>query len=207
MTPRVVRLPDGRLWLRVADPAWEDPLDPTHAARVGGRWNPPDSFPTLYLNADVYTAQLQLERLLEDAPLRFEDLRGDAYVLVAATLPGDPHAADVVTDEGLQALGLPASYPADENGERVSREDCQPVGAEVRSQGLRGVWCRSAVRLDGSGRELAWFPADRRSRAQEWWDDPLPLSEWRESESWDDLGESSQPDPEPLDSDSSPDSP
>ena len=93
MRPRAVRLPGGRLWLRVADPAWEDPLDPRYAGRDGGRWNPPNSLPTLYLNGDVYTAQLQLERLLDGEPIHVEDLRDDAYLLVAAMLPGDQDAA------------------------------------------------------------------------------------------------------------------
>ena len=43
-------LSDGHEWLRIADPGWRDPLDPTFAQRFGGRWNPPDSFPTLYFN-------------------------------------------------------------------------------------------------------------------------------------------------------------
>ena len=34
-------------------PAWDDPLDPNYAKGYGGRWNPPDSFPTLYFNEDL----------------------------------------------------------------------------------------------------------------------------------------------------------
>lgn len=205
MTFRVVRLPDSRLWLRVADPEWEDPLDPTYAGRYGGRWNPPNSYPTLYLNADVDTARRQLEQLLDGEPIRVEDLRDDAYALVAATLPRNQDACDAVTDAGLKALGLPTTYPADANGERIPHADCQPMGQTVREEGLRGVWCRSAVRLDGSGRELAWFPAELDSdRAREHWDDPLPLGDWRDATGWEDLGASPQPDPAPADGQPSP---
>ena len=58
MPLRRERLTDGWTWWRIADPAWANPLDPSYAARRGGRWNPPDSFPTLYLNEDKVTARL-----------------------------------------------------------------------------------------------------------------------------------------------------
>ena len=45
-------LPGDHVWWRIADPAWSNPLDPDFAWRRGGRWNPPDSFPVLYLNED-----------------------------------------------------------------------------------------------------------------------------------------------------------
>ena len=48
-------LPDAHEWWRIADPAWTNPLDPSFAQRQGGRWNPPDSFPTLYLDEDMAT--------------------------------------------------------------------------------------------------------------------------------------------------------
>ena len=100
-------LPNGRVWLRVADPLWTRPLDPSFAAAAGGRWNPPGSFPVLYLNADVVTARLQIDRLVEDQPFTADDLDDDAYVLVAATLPRSQTCADAVSGAGLKALGLP----------------------------------------------------------------------------------------------------
>lgn len=55
-------------------------LDPGYAAAAGGRWNPPVSFPTLYLNGDVATARMRLQRLVEGAPFIMDDLDDDAYV-------------------------------------------------------------------------------------------------------------------------------
>jgi len=167
VTPLAIRIPDGQRWLRVAARGWGDPLDTVFSEPRGGRWNPPGSFPVLYLNADLYTARAQILALLEGQPVRPEELEDDAYVLVAATLPGRQSVADAISARGLAALGLPKSYPRDEHGRRIARTACQPVGAAVHASGLRGVSCRSAATSDGTGRELAWFPARRSSRAKQ----------------------------------------
>lgn len=193
--PKAVRLPDRRVWLRVADPSWRNPLDPSFAARKGGRWNPPHSHPTLYLNGDVVTARLQIARMLRGSPVEPEDLDDDAFVLVAATLPRAQRCADAVSPPGLRALGLPESYPVDGDGTPVDRETCRRIGVDVQASGLRGVWCRSALRDDGGGRELAWFPATRRSVARRVWERPLPLGQWRLARGWADLGLDAQPEP------------
>lgn len=160
-------LTDGHVWLRVADPAWADPLDPSFAARRGGRWNPPESFPTLYLNEDLATARANVAGFVSTWPYEPEDLRDDAApVLVATTLPRDQRVADAHSAAGVMAAGLPASYPLDGAGRIVGHDVCQPVGAQAKRQGLRGVRCRSARTEDGTGRELAWFPATSRSRAR-----------------------------------------
>lgn len=49
-------IPVGGIYYRVADPRWDDPLDPSHAAMSGQRWNPP-GLPCLYLNEDKDTAR------------------------------------------------------------------------------------------------------------------------------------------------------
>lgn len=178
---KVEKLADGHRWLRVADPSWEDPLDPVFAEVFGGRWNPPGSFPTLYLNEDLRTARAQVTALLRDSPVAPDDLDA-GFDLVVATLPRSQDAADAIGAEGLQALGLPQTYPKYRNGRPVRHDVCQPIGQTVRDSGLRGVHARSAATDDGSGRELAWFPARESSRAKleeripyrEWWYDPRP---------------------------------
>ena len=163
---RTEGLPDGHEWLRVADPAWSDPLDPSFAARRGGRWNPPGSHPTLYLNEDVATARANVAAFIGAWPYEPEELRDEAApVLVSATLPRSQQVADVHTAAGVAAVGLPATYPLDAAGALVSHEACQPIGVQAKTAGLRGVRCRSARVADGFGRELAWFPATARSRA------------------------------------------
>lgn len=126
--------------------------------------------------------------MLAGSPVRAEDLDDDAYVLVAATLPRRKRCADAVTDGGLRALGLPPTYPVDDEGDPVRHAVCQPVGQGVRQQNLRGILYRSAATTDGRGRELVWFPATRRSKARPVWDRPLALGEWRHAGSWEALG-------------------
>lgn len=158
----VERLPDDHSWWRIADSSWTDPLDPRYAQRRGARWNPPESFPTLYLNEDMVTARLNLRAFIAGWPYEPEELREDAGpVLVECRLPRRQDVCDVHTPEGLRAAGLPASYPLDGVGEVIGHDRCQVIGKRAKEQGLRGVRARSAQSREGTGRELAWFPAVR----------------------------------------------
>lgn len=188
MKIKTIALPDERVWLRVASAEWKSPLDPIHAQRAGGRWNPPNAYPVLYLNADIATAKSQLQRMLEGYPAGLDDLDEDAFVLVAVRLPRRQRCADAVTAAGLKALGLPGKYPLDAKGELVPHSRCQPIGAAVRRRRLHGLLCRSATTLDGYGRELAWFPSSARSKARPAWQRPLPLGAWRYARQWVDIG-------------------
>ena len=194
MNPLSIDLPEGRLWLRVASPEWSQPLDASYAREAGGRWNAPGSYPTLYLNANVVTARLQIERMCAGTPVTVDDLADDAYVLIAATLPTAHRAADACSAEGLTALGLPQSYPLDAHGELVAHQICQPIGAQARAKDFDGVWCRSACSNDGRGRELAWFPQGTQ-QARPVWDVPLTFGHWRYAERWSDLNVGEQTDP------------
>ncbi|MFP5308624.1 MAG: RES family NAD+ phosphorylase [Actinomycetes bacterium] len=159
-------LPDGHVWARICDAGWDDPLDDTFARVRGGRWNPPASWRTLYLNEDRVTARLNLDLFIAGWPYEPEDLDDEAGPhLALARLPRGQVVADVHTPEGVAAAGLPAGYPHDAAGRLVGHDACQRVGAAARDAGLRGVRCRSAQAPHGAGRELAWFPATARSRA------------------------------------------
>jgi hypothetical protein len=160
-------LPDGHEWLRIADPSWVDPLDPSYAQARGGRWNPPASFPTLYFNEDLVTARLNLAAFAAGWAYQPEDLRNEhAPVLVGATIPANQRVADVHSRRGVEAAGLPPTYPVDQEGRLIPHDLCQPIGARAHSLSLRGVRARSARTPLGAGRELAWFPASARSRAR-----------------------------------------
>jgi hypothetical protein len=164
---RTELLTDGQVWYRIAEAGWQNPLDASFAAVRGGRWNPPNSHPTLYLNEEMSTARLNLRTFIDGWPYGAEDLRADTGpVLVHATLPAGQRVADVHTPRGVAAVDLPATYPLNEDGRLVEHARCQPIGLAAKRAGLRGVRARSARVPDGAGRELAWFPATRRSHAR-----------------------------------------
>jgi hypothetical protein len=177
-TPIAVTVGPEDLFWRVADTSWDDPMDPTWADRAGGRWNAPGDGATLYLNADLDTARAQIARMLLNTAIDVEDLRDDApFVAVPVRLPARQRVADATTDLGLVALGLPRTYPARPRGGQVGWTTCRRVARTVRAARLRGVLARSAATPDGSGRELAWFPA-RGARALQS-GDAVAFAEWR----------------------------
>lgn len=145
----------------------------------GGRWNPPGSWPALYLNRDLNTARSQLDRMLEGTPVQIDDLLDDAYELAAARLPPGQVALDVISDEGVAAAGLPATYPRAATGRCVTWDICWPIARIAFDQGLDGVECRSAATLDGRGRELCWWPRGRQGQPV---GGRVPLGHWRQPE-------------------------
>ncbi len=170
------QLPDGHVWLRITRPHYVDPFDPSFAQRHGGRWNPPGSWPTLYLNEDLFTVHAQVRHLFAGRGVEPDDLDDDAPIrLAACTLPSRQRVADIRSSDGAVGAGLPSTYPLDDAGVTVAHAVTQSVGAEVHAARLRGVWCRSA---SGHGNELAWFPASR-SIARPVWTHPLRFGEWR----------------------------
>lgn len=154
------------VWTRLADGAWDDPLDPSFAPLGrGGRWTLPGGPDTLYLNEDDDTARANIRRFFAGSPVTPEDLDDDnGFVLVDVALPGGQTVADAHTDVGLKELGLPESYPLDPDGREVPHDRCQPIGQHIFDAGLDGVLCRSAAGPADAGlRELAWFPRGRRA--------------------------------------------
>jgi hypothetical protein len=154
----VRRVTRGGRYLRVADPSWRYPLSGAHARRRGGRWNPPESFDAIYLNASREVARAQVRHRLEPRGIRPEDLDPGAGPLLVRTEAPDDRYVDAVTDRGLESLGLPASYPLDADGGVVPHETCQPIGWQVHEAGESGIVCRSAARTaPPGGEELAYF--------------------------------------------------
>ena len=113
--------------VRVADAAWLRPLDPRFAQERGGRWNPPHSFPVVYLCATRDVARAVVLRRFEGLPYGVVDLLPSrAPVLIATDVP-EARLVDVVGDAGCRAAGLPASYPLDGRGRPLAWGRTQPV--------------------------------------------------------------------------------
>ena len=108
----------------------------------------------------MVTARLNLRLFISDWPYEPEDLRDDTGPeLVGCSLPVNQDVCDAHSRRGIRALGLPATYPLEKNGNAVPHARCQEIGVQVKAANLHGVRARSAQSRDGAGRELAWFPA------------------------------------------------
>jgi|SRR2546422_10599873 len=170
------RVRRGGAYFRIADPNWPDPLDASYSVARGGRWNPPGSFPVLYLNRDVHTSRANLRRRFAGLPYGPELLRPEQTPLLVETTVAEADYVDVITDEGCREVGLPTTYPVDTHGHEIDRGRCQEIGSRAWQAGERGIACRSAATHDRSGEELALFrregesplPVNRRLTLREW---------------------------------------
>jgi RES domain len=144
----------GGPYLRVADPGWDDPLDGRFAAERGGRWNPPESFPVVYLCRSIEVARANVYRKLEGQPYGPEDLLPQNGPVLVRTRVPEARYLNAVTDAGLRDLGLPRTYPLDSRRRPVPWRRCQPIGLRARETGLPGIAARSAAT---AGEELAYF--------------------------------------------------
>lgn len=152
-------------FVRVAHPDWRRPLDPNFAAVRGGRWNPPGSFPVLYLCATSAVARQVVLGRFEGLPYGLLDLRPDRRPVLIETDVPLHRAVDVITEAGCRAASLPTTYPYDSRGRKIGWERTQPIGQTVWDQGERSVACRSAaVEKGGDGEELAWLVRERTDR-------------------------------------------
>jgi RES domain-containing protein len=150
----------GGEYNRLAEPVWEDPLDTSFAQLAGGRWNPPGSFGALYLNRGERVARLQADHRLAGQPYGVEDLEpAEQHDLVLVEVP-EAERLDCVSDAGLDAVGLPSSYPRSPDGEMVGHAVCQEIGQRAHDAAHTGIACRSAATgATRSDEELALFEA------------------------------------------------
>ena len=110
---------------------------------------------------------MNLALFVAKQPYELDDLREEMRpTLVACSLPREQGVCDAYSQAGLVAVGLPATYQLDSNGNLVPQSRCQPIGIRAKNAHLRGIRARSAQDSSGARRELAWFPATTRSVAR-----------------------------------------
>lgn len=167
----------GGSYNRLADPSWTDPLDTSYSRVRGGRWNPPGSFGVLYLNRDLRMARLQVQHKLRGHPYGVEDLdESEQHDLIDVEVP-ERDWLDCVGDQGLEAMGLPASYPRHADGREVEHAECRPVGEAAFDDGQPGVACRSAAEgATPNDEELAVFDRGEGTGVEK--TDRRPFGEW-----------------------------
>ena len=155
----------GGRHLRVADPTWRSPLDGSYAAERGGRWNPPGSFPVVYLCTTIQVARANVLRRFDGMPYSVLDLLPDRRPQLVETDLRQHRAVDVVTDAGCHAAGLPPTYPRQTDGREVGWDRCRPIGLTAWEQRETAIASRSAAaRAGDEGEELAWLVHEREDR-------------------------------------------
>ncbi len=164
----VLHISRGGNYYRLADVDWSDPLDGSFSQAKGGRWNPPGSFPVVYLNATEDVARALVRARMNSVAIEPEELDPiEGPLLVRSHVPGEDFV-DIITDKGCIAAGLPDTYPLDTNGKRIGQADCQPIGVEAWKTGDPGIACRSATQgAPAQVEELAWFQRDHRLMSSE----------------------------------------
>ena len=135
----VTQIPDGHVWLRITRPHYTDPFDPSFAQR---RWRPLESSRVL---ADVVPQRGSRHGARSGPPSVHRPRRRTRRSRRrCADPPRRLHAAgsaaggDVITDAGVEAVGLPSSYPSDADGAQVPHSTTRQIGVSVHHRGLRG---------------------------------------------------------------------
>lgn len=179
MTKRLTFSRDGRYY-RVVDPSYLNPFDTSYAKDAGRRWNPPTEFGALYLCATRAVAAANARfQFVGRAIKLFDLLPGARPELVTVDIPR-LDVVDVVTADGVQAIGLPANYPW-----RVPWPPCQANAREAYANRIAGVAARSnaeATATSWIGEELAAFDGVTglahvsREAFALWYPDPIPGS-------------------------------
>jgi len=123
------------------------------ARRSGGRWNPPDSFATLYTASDVATVNAEFDRQLARARLRLEAVRPRDLVTIRAQLR---RVVDLREPEVRRALGVELEDLVADDPE-ITRT----IGEAAQHLGYEGVVAPSAA--GGPGYVVAIFLTNRSS--------------------------------------------
>lgn len=121
-----------------------DPRSGAGARQAGGRFNPPQSFPVLYLGTSMRTLAAELTRAAERIGLTVEDV-----------LPREVFRYEVELERVLDLRDPDVLVQLDVTLDEVLAEDRTTsiaVGEEALAAGWQAIWCSSAA---GDGDVLA----------------------------------------------------
>ena len=131
------------------------PLSTGYAAATGGRWNPQETYSALYTFLSQDTARNWVTTTYADRGLSLNEMQSDRLPDLMV-LNGTYHdIADLTLDEGLEEVGLPATYPigyltAD------SYSVTQPIGTTIYGAGHSSILTRSASASSWDGPIQNW---------------------------------------------------
>lgn len=121
-----------------------DPRSGAGARQAGGRFNPPQSFPVLYLGTSMRTLSAELSRAADRIGLTIDDV-----------LPREVFRYEVELDKVLDLRDPDVLALLDVSIDKVLAEDrttSVAIGEEALAAGWQGIWCPSAA---GDGDVLA----------------------------------------------------
>ncbi len=124
-----------------------DPLSGEGARIHGGRWNPPESFPALYLGLSEETVEAEFARMAARQGLRVDDFLPREFITVRVELA---EVLDLRSAQAQQALRLVADELRSDDVTTT-----QTLGAAAHILGLEGIAAPSAT---GVSDVLAAFP-------------------------------------------------
>ena len=169
----------GGTYFRVFKPGWGDPLDASFSSAKGGRWTPVGEFGAVYLCATIGVAAANVRARHAGRAIGLFDLRPERRPSLLEVRVPACMVADIVSDYGIRAAGLPPEYPFG-----VSHATCWPVARSAYADSANaGIACRSNAESTATfwvGEELAWFDrspplaAGRRRVFASWYPDPHP---------------------------------
>lgn len=133
-------------WLRHQAAGWRYSAPGAGARTVGGRWNPPQSFATLYLAESEQVAEAELRRLAKRMGTTVADMLPRDLLTYEIELND---VVDLTSRAAQESVGL-----STEGSELVPLERCQQVGAMAHHLGREAVLAPSAA---GPGPVLAVF--------------------------------------------------
>jgi RES domain-containing protein len=179
VTKRVTFKRGGRYY-RVVDPSYSNPLDTSYAKTAGRRWTPRARSARFTFAATIAVAAANARYQFVGRAIKLFDLLPPAQPeLVTVDVP-NLDVVDVVTANGVAAVGLPPDYPY-----RVRWPPCQAIARDAYADGVAGVAPRSnaeATATSWVGEELGVFDGVTRLAQVSrdafalWYPDPIPGS-------------------------------
>lgn len=128
-------------------PRWaDDPLSGRGAYLYGGRWNPREAFPCVYLSESVATCIAELHRRAEGQGRGVESLLPRTLHTIAVT---EIDVLDLTDRSIRENVGLRLADISDDDPTK-----CQEVGESAHFLGIQGIRAPSAT---GTGNVLAVY--------------------------------------------------
>jgi RES domain-containing protein len=166
-------------YYRVCKADWAACSDTSYAKQFGGRWTPPEEFGALYLCATIEVAAAVARTHHVGRAIPLFSLRPSRRPQLQSFTVTASQFVDVVTNEGVAATGLPATFPFG-----VDHKTCWPIARQAYSLGERAIASRAAAECGPDfwlGEELAVFDngpmpraAGRRRPFSQWYPDVVP---------------------------------